>query len=696
MKRILSCILFSAVISTLAWGVSGNEGLNYPKKQINGKIYYEYTVQKSEGFYSICKRFGVSEEEIKAVNPGTQNGLAFDSVILIPYKEQRYTIHEVNRKETLYSISKKYDVTFEDLYEINPELKTKGLKSGMELKIPEKKITGQTLTVSDTLPKIDKVQQPSFSVHQVGKGETIYSISRLYGISTDEIIRLNPDVKDGVKIGKKLIIPPVHSNTGIRANSVEAKNAQFSTHVVKKKETLYSISKTYGVTHDEIVKLNPNLNDGLKEGMILIIPPKFSNTAVAADSLLTDSTFVSESTVLDSISDVKDLFDRSYTPKKEINIAITLPFHLSKVNDKGKIDGNTKKFLEFYQGFLLAIDSLRQSGLSFNIYTYDSGKSEDEIQKVLDRPEMKNLDVLVGPAYTAQIKKMADFALENNIKLVIPFSSKSDETIVNPNVFQINSPTDKLNYEMAELFIKSFKEKNVVLWRFKNAAYDDKKMFADTLEAILKERKVPYRKVLFDNIATLRAALSNDKENIIVPLTTNQVALSQALPMVNMLQTDKRQVALFGFSEWQNFQSISKDMYVFPTYFVTPFHVDFSNPEVRSYLCKYRHFYNAEPFNSHPQYGMVGYDLAMYFATAVSTNGHDFEFAEQPVKVGTLQSKFYFTRLAEKGGFYSQGLFLTNHNAQTGLTATDGVSMQICPICAENLENEAKKNSNKK
>lgn len=684
MKRFWNSVIFFSICCFQMLAES-NEQLNYPKKIVDGKMYYEYTVQKSEGFYSICKKFNVSEEEIKAVNPGTQNGLSYASVILIPYKEKKHTLHKVGRRETLYSISKKYEITVEDIYNMNPNIQTEGLRSGMMIKIPEKTLnTTQLLVVNDSLPKIEKTEQPTFSVHVVKKGETLYSISRHYGISTEEIIRLNPDVKDGMKTDQKLIIPPVQTN------SVEGE-PQYRTHHVQKKETIYSISKMYNVTHEELVRLNPDLNNGLKADMLLVIPPL--DNQLATDSLAMDSTRMLIS--LDSIADVKDLFIRSYEPKKEMNIAITLPFQLNKITPNNKIDGNTKRFLEFYQGFLLAVDSLKKTGLSFNIYTFDSGKTEEEIQKILDLPEMKEMDLLIGPAYTSQIKKMADFSLENNIKMVIPFSTNSDQTLVNPNIFQINPPVDKNNFMMAELFIKQFSDKNIVLWRFKNSSYDDKKGFADTLSAMLTEKNIPFKTVFFDNIATIRAALVNDKENIVIPLTSNQLALNQALPMINMLHTDKRKISLFGFSEWQNYQSLSKDLFVLNTYMTTCFHTDFSNPEVRKYLTKFRHFYNAEPFNSQIQYGMVGYDIAFYFASAIAALGHDFEFSDKKIEVNTLQSKFYFTRMAEKGGFYSTGIFLTNHNDQTGQTAVNGMTMEMCPICKSNMEKLMLKNKKK-
>ena len=204
--------------------------------------------------------------------------------------------------------------------------------------------------------------------------------------------------------------------------------------------------------------------------------------------------------------------------------------------------------------------------------------------------------------------------------------------------------------------------------------------------------------VYFDNLATIRAAMVNDKDNIVVPLTTNQVALSQALPIVNMLPAEKRNVELFGFTEWQNYQSISKDLYVLTTYFASPYHVDFNNPAVKNYLLRFRRFYNAEPFNSQPQYGMVGYDLAMYFSTQVSKNGRDFEFSETRAKSNLLQSNFRFVRCTEKGGFYSTGFYLVKHNDRTGMTAIDNETMTVCSFCSENakqIENTKKSNVRK-
>lgn len=723
-------ILLSVFACSLLTFSAGAVDLNYPQKTINGKQYYEYVVQKSEGFYSISKKFGVTEEEIKAVNPGTEHGLTYNSTILIPVKANSYTTHVVDKKETLYSLSKKYDVTYDDLYALNPSLKTDGLKFGTEIKIPTKKtITGQNMTVSDTLPKVKKVEnKPAFLIHQVVKGESLFGICRQYGITSEEIIRLNPDVKEGVKEGQKLIIPPVHSNTALTEKSAESKlpkkftnhivkkgetlfsisheygvaqediirlnptakegvnegqtliippvvqtaqvkpaekkvSKTFSYHTVKKKETLFSICQKYGVTQEDVLKLNPAAVDGIKVNMVLIIPPVYENAALPADTISVDTV-------------AAPVFVAQTTPKKEINMAIVLPYQLGKITSASQIDGNTDKFLEFYQGALLAVDSLRKTGLSFNLNVYDSGKNEPDLAKVMKDQSLESMDVIIGPAYTSQMKTMSDFAKENDVKLLIPFSSKSDDTKENPNIFQVNTPLDQMNYMMANLFIKNFSNKHVVLVKFTNSK-EDKKAFGDTLAAMMTAKGMKFSSVNFSTISAIRNELVANKENIIVPLTANQVSLSQVLPMVNMLNSDnKKSVSLFGFSEWQNYPGIAKDLFVLDTYIISPFYTNFQDPNTLTYLKNFRKYYNAEPANSQPQYGMLGYDAVFYFAHAISNYGHDFEHGMAKIELNGLQSHFAFDKF-EGGGYYNSNFMLLMHNRKDGITLVDGTHSDL-------------------
>jgi len=290
---------------------------------------------------------------------------------------------------------------------------------------------------------------------------------------------------------------------------------------------------------------------------------------------------------------------------------------------------------------------------------------------LLSKPELKEMDLLIGPGYASQIKPFSEFVKSNNIKLIIPFSSKTEETKSNPNIFQLNAPQKEVNQIAARQFVSYFGSKNIILVRFKTTSYDDKSTFAEALETALKSANVKYSVVWFDTMENIRRELADGQENIIALLTTNQGALVQSLPMINTLG-EKKNISLFGFSEWQNFQSISKELFCLNTYVATPFFINYKDKDVKNYLRKYRYFYNSEPANNAPQYGLLGYDIIMYFSKAISKYGFNFEKEMGNLNVKQLQMNFKFKKMSESGGYFNSNVFLTNHNSTTGVTEVGG------------------------
>ena len=111
-----------------------------------------------------------------------------------------------------------------------------------------------------------------------------------------------------------------------------------------------------------------------------------------------------------------------------IKAALILPFQ------------EDKRMVEYYEGFLMAVDSLKRTGTSLDLYVYDSGKEVSTLNAILSKNEMKKMDVIFGPMHQKQIKPLSDFAKKNDIRLVIPFSQKGEEVFNNPAVYQINTP----------------------------------------------------------------------------------------------------------------------------------------------------------------------------------------------------------------------------------------------------------------
>ena len=738
--RFFASILASLSVSMVLAG-------EYPTKIVGGKPYYEYSVAKSEGFYSISKKFGVTQAEIQEANPQTKNGLKEGEHLLIPKKNTQGVMHKVQKSETLFSLKQKYGLTYDDLYEANPSLKTRGLIEGTNIRIPQKKelvarrnkaekeasepvkntpapVVTKPVEKTPSTPAAtpsatatetsQRTSRPNFAAHEVKKGETLYSISKQHNVAADEIVKLNPDAKEGVKIGQILIIPPTYANTSAPVENT-TKKSELKTHIVKKGETVYSISKQYGISQDALVSRNPGIDTELQEGKMLIIPPVFqSNSFVepeqnqapshkihivkqeetifgickqyqitqedlikanpdVANGLMAgkilriplNSTEIAEINTADSIStSLEKVFNSE--PKTSIECALALPWNFAKVTETSKIDANTERFIEFYNGMLLAVDTLRKTGLNINLRVYDSGKTDAEAQTLVSYNELKNMDFIIGPAYQSQIKTMADFALANNVKLVIPFTSKSEEVKNNASVFQINAPQNESAADVALQIAQNFKDYNVVIVSFSDPKYNDKAVWADTLKFTLDAMGVKNKDVVFSNYTELKKTVDKKKKNLIFPVTTNQVALNQILPIINMLKAKDTEIAVFGFNEWQNYNSISKELFHYDTYFTSPFFIDFKNEETIKFLKKYRLYYNAEPTNSHPMYAILGYDMMMYFCESMQKYGHDFEWALDKIAPSTLQSDFKFNRVGETGGFINSRHFIIENSETNG------------------------------
>lgn len=738
--RFFASILASLSVSMVLAG-------EYPTKIVGGKPYYEYSVAKSEGFYSISKKFGVTQAEIQEANPQTKNGLKEGEHLLIPKKNTQGVMHKVQKSETLFSLKQKYGLTYDDLYEANPSLKTRGLIEGTNIRIPQKKelvarrnkaekeasepvkntpapVVTKPVEKTPSTPAAtpsatatetsQRTSRPNFAAHEVKKGETLYSISKQHNVAADEIVKLNPDAKEGVKIGQILIIPPTYANTSAPVENT-TKKSELKTHIVKKGETVYSISKQYGISQDALVSRNPGIDTELQEGKMLIIPPVFqSNSFVepeqnqapshkihivkqeetifgickqyqitqedlikanpdVANGLMAgkilriplNATEVAEINTADSIStSLEKVFNSE--PKTSIECALALPWNFAKVTETSKIDANTERFIEFYNGMLLAVDTLRKTGLNINLRVYDSGKTDAEAQTLVSYNELKSMDFIIGPAYQSQIKTMADFALANNVKLVIPFTSKSEEVKNNASVFQINAPQNESAADVALQIAQNFKDYNVVIVSFSDPKYNDKAVWADTLKFTLDAMGVKNKDVVFSNYTELKKTVDKKKKNLIFPVTTNQVALNQILPIINMLKAKDTEIAVFGFNEWQNYNSISKELFHYDTYFTSPFFIDFKNEETIKFLKKYRLYYNAEPTNSHPMYAILGYDMMMYFCESMQKYGHDFEWALDKIAPSTLQSDFKFNRVGETGGFINSRHFIIENSETNG------------------------------
>lgn len=579
----------------------------------------------------LCCIVLVSSLEASSGNSGIYNEKEFNQV------DKKYRSHVVSKGETAYSISKLYNVAVADLYILNPEIEN-GLKIGSTIKVPD---NGTAVTPRDQVQS-SASEYNGVRQYIVKPKETLYSICKLNGITLEDIVSANPELNEKpLYVGQRLIIPmgdvggsvPVFSQP--RPTAKESKQ-----HTVQPKETLYGISRLYNTTPEVLIGLNPELRDGLKQGMTIVIPEAVNSQSVNA---------VQSVPVRSTLQDINGL-----------NIGVIMPF-------LNKSEGQSARFLEYYEGFLLALQEVKAKGLSANVYVFDMGSETGtaKLRSLLDTYEMKNLNMIIGGVSPDQISIMSAFAQKQGIKYVIPFPTKKQEIQNNTQVFQVNTPHEELYVNVSKVFTQTFAGANVICI---TGYADDKKEFISTLDTYLSRSGGKIRKITANQSLSANLALAIDptRKNVIIPASGSVQALQAVFPALTTVVSEKPGVSLtlFGHTEWQTYNQYQSEFGKYDTYFYTPFYANDSDYKVSRFLQNYKGWYNNKSLiNTYPKYGMLGYDTGLYFLTAYLNYGADFQNKISNLSVPSLQTPFTFERARSDGGFMNNGFFLIHYKS---------------------------------
>ncbi len=525
-----------------------------------------------------------------------------------------YYIHKVKKGETLYSICKAYNVLQKDVAIENPSI-FNGLTVGQKIKIP---------VINDGFGNIDT---NLYYIHKVKKGETLYSISRKYKVKVKKIVKANPVVKSGLKVGQILQVPKSNIKVIESKNNINQKDSLYKYHTVLKHETLYSLSKFYNISIDSIKIYNPDIKQkGLKEGMILRFPVKQKLNYFLKDSVTLDSSFFTSKN--DSLQcDVNQPVDVS----RIVNIAVLLPFSLDaktkyrEKEEQKKINylPKPKPFVEFYQGILASLDSLNKLGININLYTFDTKNDTAEVKKIIPKLQNKNLNFIIGPAFNSNIKIVAKYAKQKQIPLISPFSIISGFNNnyiiqVTPDIntqlssFIENIP-DTANYKYIVIYDDTIKEKPIIN-KFKNKLYTN---YSDSLG-----NNILFSEVIFEkNKKILDKFISVGKNNLIIIPSKNTAKVYDIITRLNLLYEDYKNIYLFGFPYWKNYKDLDYQYLHRLNYqTINMQHIDYDSLYVKKFISKFNNVFKAEP----SKYSFLGFDICKYFAISYAKFGDKF------------------------------------------------------------------------
>ena len=453
--------------------------------------YIKHRVNRGETVSKIARDYGVSVSDIFEHNPDAKNGIREDTFILIPNKEatpaltqtkketfSKTSTHLVQPKETLYAISKKYKTTVSDLYKWNPGLKENGLKAGETINLSEDKSIAlinekiaqntplskeQELIINHKIPAstietIDTKNKGKFMVIQVSAKETLYGLAVEYKTTIQHILALNPELKNqDLQIGQEVKIPiiPLQKGIGrfeeeqIKEKIAKATSEEYQTLTIQPKQTLYSISKEYDISVEELIKLNPDLRYGLKTGMELQIPASKTDKKDIVTAIKAPAFEAKSNTFYDLALSLEK------QNKKEL--ALLLPFNISKiggdVSQKLKSDSFLNMTLEFYSGALLAMEEAERLGLPLDVKIYDSNetKTSSDVGAIFLKEDLSNTDVIVGPFFQKNVDMAVAKLPNSKVVLVSPLSNEKAST--NGNVVQTMPYADVLKKQLIDHFV---------------------------------------------------------------------------------------------------------------------------------------------------------------------------------------------------------------------------------------------------
>lgn len=570
--------------------------------------------------------------------------------------ESGYFLHTVTKGQSLYSISSMYNVSIDDIVRLNPG-SDKQIREGAALKIPQ-----AVSTNSD---------KPVF--HTIQAGETLYRLSVKYNITTQAICEANPGLSSENFRSGQVIIIPVQSASKTEKETPKATAKEETTvkmndwkdmHKVERKETIFSISREYGITEEELIAANPELKNGkLKRGTFLFIPyGKNEQKTQQTESKPTVQELTNE-----------EIFSRFEDSKKEIKTikaAVLLPFMAgTSANMEEQI-----RMVEYYEGFLMAVDSLKKEGVSVDLYTYDTKGKEATLNNILARKEMKNMDIIFGPARSQDIDALATFADKNNIRLVIPFAPKVDQVFKNPHIYQVNTPQSYLYSEVYEHFNRKFSGCNVI---FLNASNGDREKdeFIKGMKTGLKENGISYRDfTMTDNFYDITTVMDTLKNNIFIPTSGKSTALVKILPQLTQIRRERPgySMNLFGYPEWQTYTNdYLASFYEIDTYFYSSFYTNNLFPAAVNFTHAYRRWYSKDMANIYPKYGMLGYDTGYFFLKGLSKYGNKMEENLGSIHVTPIQTGFKFERVNNWGGFINRKVFFVHFSKDYELIKLD-------------------------
>ncbi len=619
--------------------------------------------------------------------------LFFLIIVSVFSQEKPYITYQVKKGETVFSVSKQFQTTTQNILKLNPDIKGNAISEDQILIVPNKKFS--------TEPNIDDGDyvKGGFLYHKVLVKENYFRLKKEYGVSKRTLKKYNSVLKRGGLVAGQVIKIPVKKGRKIETRSATVEDKSTKPYLVKVSETKYMIARRYGIKVKELEALNPEIKESLNENSIIKVPNRREIPDLVEEGIimyqvekketlfsLSQKFAISQAQLLEHNPELSkgvkegviikvpksvtftnnQIFRPSSLSNKQLKVAILLPFMGGKTIDFNEKTTSSKKLTrtlnivtDFYLGAEMALDSLKKQGLSISVKVFDTKNSLTTTSTILKTNQFNNVDVVIGPMFLQNVKFVSRSLENEKAAIISPVSSKNHAVFASKNTVQDSPSNEALSEKVLTYIAKNYDNQNLIVItddvKGNKAKYDRIIASLNKLDSTQKVRILtPIKGYIKPEL--FRRNLLNGKENWIVLLTADHSITNDVVQNLGVLP-EKMKATLFALHYKGNFDKVQNQHLARVNFhFPTASFIDYEDVKVKQFVNKYNRKNHTDPSEYAFKGFDVTYDALIRLATATMVNS-----AFSGGISERTSSKFQYINNSGKG-FKNKGIYLVKYD----------------------------------